>query len=406
VAPGTSPTGVNPNVVVAPPVAAPAPPISLAGLDYYFQSSGVPDRYQFSSSTAGSEIQSTPQEGLPTNGFAYVYTLTGPNTATLQINFGYYGVGGDRYDCDLTFTDGSAGHFVRRTYRRGALKHTDDGAFSQDSSLATPVVGTVSNTPPPAVTNIPPTWPPVVTPTAAPAPLISLLGKTFFTYTSPSPDQYQFSGANYGYATPNAGRINEVELTPGGNVYMYNYSNTGPNTASLTLTYGYYNLGGDREEYDLTYMDGSTCTFNRRLYRLGTLYTNQAGIFSTNPVLPYAVNSGNNGGGITPTNPPTNTNPPPSVVTGYTFHMNTGENLACSTASAGAQTDVTGTSNFTYTYSSTGAFTYTLHVQLKADKWDDYTLNFTDDSHGSFTRNQYRKGVFFDSDANTFTVTP
>ena len=405
---GGSTTLVNPNVVVAPPVAPPAPPVSLAGLDYYFQSSGVPDRYQFTSAIAGREIQGTPQEGTPTNAFACVYTVTSASTATLQINFGYYGVGGDRYDCDLTFTDGSAGHFVRRTYRRGVLKHTDNGAFSQDSSLgaSAPTAGAGGTTPPPAVTNIPPTWPPVVTATAAPAPLATLSGQTFYVYTSPSPDQYRFASTFYGYATPNAVRSGEVETVPGGNVYMYTYSNTAPNQASLVITYGYYNLGGDREEYDLTYVDGSNCTFNRRLYRLGTLYTNQSGIFSTNPVLPYAYNAGsNNNGGITPTNPPANTNPPPSSATGYTFHMNTGENISCTSATAGVQTDSTGSSNMTYTYGSIGSYTRTFHVQLKADKWDDYTLNFSDGSHGSFTRLQYRKGVYFDTDSNTFTVT-
>jgi len=405
VAPGTSPSAVNPNVVVAPPVAPPAPPSSLAGLDYYFQSTGVPDRYQFASSTAGSEIQGTPQEGSPTNGFGYVYTVTGADTATLQISFGYYGIGGDRYDCDLTFTDGSAGHFVRHTYRRGVLKHTDDGAFSQDSSLGAPVAGAGSSTPPPAVTNIPPTWPPVVTATAAPAPLASLFGNTFYVYTSPSPDQYRFTGTFYGYATPNAVRSSEVETTPGGNVYMYTYSNTAPNTASLVITYGYYNLGGDREEYDLTYVDGSTCTFNRRLYRLGTLYTNQAGIFSTNPVLPYAYNAGGTGGTGGTTDVPANTNPPPSVVTGHTFHMNTGENLAFTSATAGSQSDPTGSSSFTCVYSASDAYTYALHVQLKSDKWDDYTLSFADGSHGSFVRQQYRKGLYFDTDSDTFTVT-
>jgi len=402
VAPGTSPTAVNPNVVTAPPVAPPAPPASLAGLVYYFQSSGVPDRYDFIDGANGREIQGVVQEGLPTNSLAYTYTITGSNTAFLRLSFGYYGMGGDRYDCDLTFTDGSSGHFVRHLYRRGVLKDTDDGAFSQNSEFSNPAGN--ASTPPPASTNTASVWPPVVTPTAPPAPPTALFGKTYFVYTSPSPDQYQFSGTFYGYATPNAGRLDEVETTPGGNVYMYTYSNTAPNTATLVITYGYYNLGGDREEYDLTYVDGSTATFNRRLYRLGTLYTNQAGIFSTNPVLPYAVSSGGSPGGGS-TNPPPNTNPPPSTATGHTFHMNTGENLTFTNSIGGSQADASGSSNFTYTYAASGAYTYALHVQLKSDKWDNYTLNFTDGSHGSFTRVQYRKGVYFDTDSDTFTIT-
>ncbi len=400
VASGTNAPVVNPNVVVAPPVAPPAPPASLSNLTYYFQASGIPDRYEFIDNSNGREVQGVVQEGLPTNSLVYTYTVLSSNTAFLRLSFGYYGMGGDRYDCDLTFTDGSSGHFTRKLYRRGVLKDTDDGAFSQDSNLG--ASGGSNSTPPPANTNVADVWPPVVTPTAPPAPPVSLHGKTYFVYTTPSPDQYQFSGVNYGYASPGASIADEVETTPGGNVYMYTYGNTGSNTASLVITYGYYNLGGDREEYDLTYVDGSTATFNRRLYRLGTLYTNQAGIFSTNSTLPYAFNTGggNSGGGG-----PINTNPPPTNPQGYTFNMNTGEHIAFQTATSGFQTDNSNPTDFTYTYTVTGEYTRFLHVQLKADKWDDYTLTFTDGGHGSFTREQYDNNELKDSDGDTFTVT-
>lgn len=382
---GSNAPVVNPNVITAPPVGTPAPPASLSNLVYYFQSSGVPDRYEFDDDRNGREIQGVVQEGLPTNSLSYTYTVLSSNTASLQLSFGYYGMGGDRYDCDLTFTDGSSGHFVRRLYRRGVLKDTDEGAFSQNSELTH---GSGGYTPPPASTNSASSWPPVVTPTAPPAPPASLFGKTYFVYTSPSPDQYQFSGQGYGYATPNASRIDEVETTPGGNVYMYTYTDHGSNSASLVITYGYYNLGGDREEYDLTYVDGSTATFNRRLYRLGVLYTNQSGIFSTQSVLPYAYNSGS-------------TNTPPGD---YNFHMSTGEYLKFNSATSGLQTDDSNPSDFTYVFTSTGANTASLRVQFKADKWDEYDLTYATATSGTFFRRQYDRNALKDTDTGSFTA--
>lgn len=382
---GTNAPAVNPNVIVAPPVAPPAPPASLSNLVYYFQSSGVPDRYEFGDDHNGREVPGVVQEGLPTNALAYVYNVLGANTASLVMSFGYYGMGGDRYECDLTFTDGSSGHFVRRLYRRGVLKDTDSGAFSQNVELAD---RSGSYSQPPASTNSSSSWPPVVTPTAPPAPPATLLGRTYFVYTSPSPDQYQFSGPNYGYATPNVSRSDEIETTPGGNVYTYSYTDHGSNTATLVITYGYYNLGGDREEYDLTYVDGSTATFNRRLYRLGTLYTNQSGIFSVESTLPYAYSSGTN-------------NTPPGD---YDFAMSTGEYLKFNSAIAGVQTDDSAPSDFTFTLTSTGPTTAALRVQFKADKWDEYDLSYTSATSGSFLRRQYDRNALKDTDTGTFTA--
>ena len=383
---GTNAPVINPNVIVAPPVALPTPPASLSNMVYYFQSSGVPDRYDFLDDSNGREVQGVVQEGLPTNSLVYTYTVLGSNTASLRLSFGYYGMGGDRYDCDLTFTDGSSGHFVRRLYRRGVLKDTDDGAFSQNSQLSHPSGGYST---PPVNTNTAAVWPPVVTPTAPPAPPVSLFGKTYFVYTTPSPDQYQFSGQNYGYATPGASQSEEIETSPGGNVYMYTYTDHGSNTATLVITYGYYNLGGDREEYDLTYVDGSTATFNRRMYRLGTIYTNQSGIFSTSSVLPYAYNGGS-----------TNTAPPGD----YNFFMSTGEYLKFNSTTAGVQTDDSAPTDFTYVYASTGDSTASLRVQFKADKWDEYDLTYTDSMHGSFARRQYDRSELKDTDAGNFNA--
>jgi hypothetical protein len=385
-APGTNSTPINPNVIVAPPVAAPAPPASLAKLTYYFQSSGVPDRYEFVDDRSGREIQGVVQEGSPTNSLGYTYNVLSGNTASLVLSFGYYGMGGDRYECDLTFTDGSSGHFVRRMYRRGVLKRTDDGAFSQTIQLST---GNNSST---GGSTTPSAWPPKVTPTAPPNPPALLSGMTYYVYTAQYPDQYRFVAGHYGYAMPGASADEELEVSNGGNVYMYTYTNHSSNTASLVITYGYYNLGGDREEYDLTYVDGSTATFNRRLLRAGVVYTNQSGIFSTNPVLPYAYDPG------------TSTNNPPAG--DYNFVMSTGESLKFNNSTAGKQYDDSNPTDFTYVLTATGPTSATLRIQFKADKWDEYTLSYASTTAGSFTRKQYDKNALKDTDSGTFTAKP
>lgn len=386
-APGTPETTVNPNVLVAPPLATPQPPTNLSNVVYYFQSSGIPDRYEFQDLRNGREVQGIVREGLPTNSLVYTYTVLGPNTAFLQLSFGYYGMGGDRYDCDLTFTDGSSGHFQRRLYRRGVLKDTDEGAFSQHLNLDHPTSGGTGT--PTVITNQPAVWPPEITPTAAPTPLTSLQGRNCYVFLNPNPDRYQFTGPNYGYAFPGAGHGDEeIEVQPNGNVYTYSYQLGESNKASLVITYGYYNLGGDREEYDLEYVDGSTARFNRRLYRQGSLYTNQAGLFSPNATLPYVIPGS------------TNAVPPGD----YDFFMDTGEYLKFKTAIAGIQTDDSVPTDFTYTFGKTGPTAATLRVQFKAEKWDEYMLTYTDTLHGSFVRKQYDKNSLKDSDAGHFTA--
>jgi hypothetical protein len=236
------------------PALPPAPPASLAGLLYSFQASGAPDRYDFTNDTGGLEIQGIVSEGLPTNGFAYTYSVTGSNTASLVMTFGYYGAGGDRYECDLTFTDGASGRFVRREFRKGRLKDTDVGAFRPQS----------------------------------------------------------LDGSN-----------------PGGG-----------------------NVGTPVSDLD------------------------PAGAPPVSPVgLTFTMLSGN----------------PP-------------EALAFTSATAGVQRDDSAPSSFTYTYTSTGAGAFSLRVQFKADRWDEYDLTFTDGAHGTFVRREFQDGVLKDTDRATFIV--
>jgi hypothetical protein len=255
--PAGSPVAVSTNGAVgggSTASAPPAPPASLAGMLYYFQATGVPNQFGFTNDTGGVEIQGVVDEGSPTNGFVYTYSVLTTNTASLVMNFGYYGAGGDRYECDLTFTDGPSGHFVRRAFRKGLLKNTDTGAFSPQI------------------------------------------------------------------------------------------------------------LSGD--------------------------------------------NGGTNGSAV-PVTDIDPTNPPPVSPVGLTYTMLSGnvpERLSFADATSGVQLDDSAPSDFTYTYSATGADTFSLVVQFKVDKWDEYDLTFTNGAHGTFVRRQFQDGVLKDTDNASFII--
>ncbi|MDB6059363.1 MAG: hypothetical protein JWO95_3207, partial [Verrucomicrobiales bacterium] len=87
----------NPAPVLIPSL-PPAPPVSLSNMVYYFQTVSTPDVLQFRDNANGLEIPAVVEEGNATNAFAYTYSALTTNTASLQVNFGYYGAGGDRYE--------------------------------------------------------------------------------------------------------------------------------------------------------------------------------------------------------------------------------------------------------------------------------------------------------------------
>src|SRR5205085_1784978 len=146
-----------------------------------------------------------------------------------------------------------------------------------------------------------------------------------------------------------SGDENENEVSPGGNTFTYSFSVLSSNTASLVINFGYYGFGGDKNEYDLTYTDGPSGTFVRRIYRLGSLYSTDNGAFS-----PYAPVAGPMGG----TNqPPLNTNQPPANPSGFTYTVlggNLPERLVFQSSTAGIDFDDSAPTDFTFTYQPTG----------------------------------------------------
>jgi hypothetical protein len=61
-------------------------------------------------------------------------------------------------------------------------------------------------------------------------------------------------------------------------------------------------------------------------------------------------------------------------------------------------------SDFTYTYSATGTSTFSLQVQFKPDRWDDYDLTFTAPAAGTVVRRQYRNSNLSRTDSGTFSI--
>ncbi len=123
----------NPVVVGVVPVPIPA---VLTGLAYQFQASGVPERLNFTSATAGVELGDDVADD-EANGFTYVYASTGTNTASLRVNF----QPGRHDEYDLVFGDGLHGRFVRREFRGDRLKDADHGAFSAVGAIGIPGSG-------------------------------------------------------------------------------------------------------------------------------------------------------------------------------------------------------------------------------------------------------------------------
>ncbi len=232
--------------------APPAPPASLAGLTYYFHAGAFPDRFDFLSATAGkaqsggsvvsgrhSDEATTPQA------FTYTYEVVSGSNATLTVQFGYYGIGGDRHEYDLHFSDGSSGTFSRRIYRGGALYATDSGAFSPS-----PVIE-------------PPAQPPTGTDPSAPP--TSPLGFTYTMRSGDIPERLVFktaaSGVQFDDSAPSE--------------FTFTYEFTPPGTASLVVRF----KADKWDEYDLTFTGPAAGTFIRREYQNGSLKDNDAGPF-------------------------------------------------------------------------------------------------------------------------------
>ena len=260
---------VNPNPGTPPPppvdpgtTNSPAEPLTgLAGVIYQFQSGEHPDRLEFKDATTGLEIGDDVDDDEP-NAFTYTYAVTGTNTATIVVTF----KPGRHDDYELSFTSGGRGTFVRREFRNGTVKDTDNGAFSTVTGPSTPggngndddddnggnTGGNGGNTG--GNTN----------PGTAPAGP-SLEGIVYRMVTGEDPDVLTFTNATAGVET---GDDDPSSFT-------YTFTTTGTSTARLVVRFK-----PDRwDEYDLTFVGANGGTFVRREYDDNELKDTDSGTF-------------------------------------------------------------------------------------------------------------------------------
>jgi hypothetical protein len=86
--------------------------------------------------------------------------------------------------------------------------------------------------------------------------------------------------------------------------------------------------------------------------------------------------------------------------------MNIGQTprLVFQSAATGIEFDDSAPSDFSYTYTSTGTNTYTLIVQFKPDRWDEYSLTFNNGAGGTMVRKQYRSNQLNRTDGGPFSI--
>src|SRR5262249_40032315 len=162
----------------------------------------------------------------------------------------------------------------------------------------------------------------------------ALIGLVYYVFTGPVPEKYQFTSATAGAATPgqpSSGR-HAGDVSVGGNVFSYTYTVSSANEASLSINFGYYGIGGDRQEYGLHFEKGGSGKFDGPISRLGSLFTTDHGVFSPNSSLPSAPTG----------NTSSDTNGPPLSPIGFTYTMDDGQvppRLVFQSASAGIEFD-------------------------------------------------------------------
>jgi hypothetical protein len=334
---------------------------------------------QYLSSTNGQDVYANGNDA-----FSYGYIRTGENDGRIDRTYSP-----DRHDTIVYSYNGpGVGTWTRDEYEFGALTSHQIGAFHYLAySTNSPAVGNS---------------PPVVPSLDPPAPPTDLTGLIYYVFTGPVPDKYQFTSASAGTATPGQPTSGQHagDVSLGGNAFTYTYTVLSSNTASLNINFGYYGIGGDRQEYDLSFDNGPSGQFNRRIYRLGSLFTTDHGVFSPNSTLPPPTSSGN---------PVTGTNAPPPNPAGFTYTIDDGQvppRLVFQSATAGIEFDDSAPSDFTYTYSAAGANAFSLHVQFKPDRWDDYDLTFTSTTGGTMVRQQYRNSTLDRTSSSTFSIAP
>jgi hypothetical protein len=351
-------------------------PWSVAGWRFQMDDEPGGELMDFLGETNGADLS----EGQSA-AFAYEFRRTGENEARADIVYSATRSNVLTY----SFATTNAGTWLTEEYRNGRLKNRHTGLFRVLGDLAGTLVVVSTNGAAGGG----------ATASEPPAPPASLAGLLYYFQAIGVPDQYGFSDTTAGVEIQ--GVVSEGSPTNG---FVYTYTVLSTNTASLVMKFGYYGAGGDRYEIDLVFTDGPSGHFVRRQYRRGTLKNTDTGVFSPTGL------AGSNGGTVTPITDIAVTNPPPVSPAGLTYTMLSGavsEHLVFQTAT-GVQHDDSAPTDFTYTYAATGADTFSLVVQFKADRWNEYDLNFIDGAHGMFVRRQFQNGVLKGTNAALFII--
>ena len=339
-------------------------PWSLSGLTLSLDDDSDNDLLRFQSETEGVD------EGDDADRFTYVFSRVDLNTVTAELTYS----GARREVLTFTFSAAGMGTWMREEFRNGRLKDRDVGAFT----VAAPA-GSGGTPPPP-------------TPPGVPAEMPAALGGVAYLFQDDStPDRLEFSTDGQGLEVGDD--VNDDEP----NRFTYSYAVTGTNTARLVVTF----KPGKYDEYELTFANGARGTFVRREFQKDQLKDVDQGSFSA-----VGASTENSGG-----TPPTNTGTrPEGTLQGLTYTLRTGENpetlrfySETTGLEVGDDVDDDEPNTFSYTYRSTGAQTAELIVQFKADKWDEYALNFTEGNSGTFIRREFDDGLLKDTDTGSFS---
>jgi hypothetical protein len=187
--------------------------------------------------------------------FEYEYSRTGESEAEIERHYG-----NEREDrVTLSYTGAAEGTWVREEFRHGGLERRQMGRFH--SSTNDP-----GTTPPPIVVPAP----------QPPAPPVALTGLKLQVRAGELPVELKFLTATNG--TEEAGESRHGAHLPEV-PFTYEYSVLSSNTASLNINFPTNSFDGDRNEYDLTFTDGASGTFTRRVIRGGEVTATDTGVF-------------------------------------------------------------------------------------------------------------------------------
>jgi hypothetical protein len=187
--------------------------------------------------------------------FEYEYSRTGENEAEIERHYS-----AEREDhITISYTGPAEGTWVREEFRHGGLERRHMGRFHSS-------------------TNEPGTaLPPVILPDPQlPDPPATLVGTRLHILAGELPIELKFLTSTNGTEEVGESRhgthLPEVPFT-------YEYAVLSSNNASLNLNFVTNSFDGDRNEYDLTFTDGVSGTFTRRIIRGRVVSSTDTGIF-------------------------------------------------------------------------------------------------------------------------------